>query len=148
MKLINRVIKWGKKNILYFAWVAALAATLGSLYASEYLRWIPCNLCWYQRILVYPLGLIIPVGILLKDKNLPYYVIPLTVLGMGISLYQHLLQVGIIPEQLAPCSFGISCATKYFDLYNFITLPFLSFLAFAFIAVCMVIFARKEEKKL
>lgn len=137
------MLKWFKKNSLYFAWVQALAATFGSLYASEILGWAPCVLCWYQRILMYPLVLILPVGIIKKDKNLSFYVLPLTILGMVVALYQHLLQIGIIPDKITPCTFGVSCLTKYID-FGFITLPLLSFFGFAFIALCVVFYGSKK----
>lgn len=135
-----------KQNILYFAWAQALLATFGSLYASDVLGWVPCVLCWYQRIFMYPLVFILPVGILKKDKNLPYYVLPLSVVGAFIALYQYLLQIGIIPENATPCTFGISCTTRYVDLFGFITLPLLSFLGFAFITASVLIFHKFSKK--
>lgn len=134
-----------KQNILYLSWVQALVATFGSLYGSEVLGWLPCVLCWYQRIAMYPLVVIIPAGILLKDKNLPYYVLPLSLTGLLIALYQYLLQMGVFPTSLIPCSAGVSCNTRYIELFNFITLPFLSFLAFAFITLSMVIFLKEKK---
>lgn len=143
---MRNILYFVKKNILYFAWLQALAATFGSLYASEILGWAPCVLCWYQRILMYPLVFILPVGILKKDKNLPFYVLPLSILGGLIALYQYLLQVGIIPKSTTPCTFGISCTVKYVDLFGFITLPLLSFLGFAFITASVLIFQKFSKK--
>ncbi len=80
------------KVLAYFSWFTAAAATAGSLYFSEIAHLPPCVLCWYQRILMYPLVLIIAVGILRKDKSLPFYVLPLSILGGGIAFYQYLLQ--------------------------------------------------------
>lgn len=123
--------KWFIKNALYLALVQALIATFGSLYASEVLKFAPCVLCWYQRAMMYPLVPILIVGILKKDKNLPFYVIPLSVIGGLVAFYQYLLQLGIIPESATPCTFGIPCTTRYVDFGGFITFPFLSLLAFA-----------------
>lgn len=123
----------------YLAWLIALASMLGSLYFSEILHEAPCILCWYQRILIYPLVAIIPIGILLKDKKLHWYVLPLTIPGSAIALYHSLLQWGIIPEKVAPCTFGVSCLTKQLDLFGFVTLPFLSLLAFLGIVTLMLI---------
>ena len=136
-----------QKNILYIAWVQALAATLGSLYYSEIKNYSPCSLCWYQRILMYPLVLIIAVGILRKDKEqLPYYVLPLSILGWFISLYHILLQKGILPEAIAPCTIGASCLTKYTGYFGFITIPVMSFAAFTVINICMFIYLRSIRK--
>lgn len=131
-----------KKNILYIAWMQALAALLGSLYFSEIAGLPPCILCWIQRIFMYPLVVIIAVGIYRRDKSVPYYVLPLAIPGFFVAFYQHLLQVGVISEKLAPCTVGISCVTKYWSLFDFITLPLLSVVAFAVVTLCMVIFLR------
>ncbi len=123
----------------YLVWVIALSSLFGSLYFSEVLGFAPCVLCWYQRIAMYPLVLIIPVGILLKDTKLYYYVLPLSIAGMLIGLYQNLLGWGIIREVIAPCAFGVSCTTKYINYFGFITIPFLSLCAFTSITIIMLI---------
>ncbi|MBI4037079.1 disulfide bond formation protein B [Candidatus Daviesbacteria bacterium] len=136
-----------RKNILlYLVWLQAIISLVGSLYASEALGWVPCKLCWYQRILMYPLALILPIGIVTRDKNLPYYVLPFSILGMIVAGYQYLLQVGIIPENLAPCVTGISCTTRYINLFGFVSLALLSFVSFAFITICMLISQKINRK--
>jgi len=135
-----------EENVLYFALIQALMAILGSLYFSEILKIPPCDLCWYQRIVMYPLALIIPVGIMLKDKKLPFYVLPLSLTGVLIAFYQNLLQLKIIPQSISPCKLGVSCAQIDFQIASFITIPFLSLLAFAFISLCMVFFIRLQKK--
>ncbi len=74
------------KHVVVIAWIQSIIATLGSLYYSEILHFTPCVLCWYQRILLYPLVLIIAVGILRKDKGLYQYVLPMSILGLLIAL--------------------------------------------------------------
>lgn len=136
-----------KKNILYLAWFQVLVATLGSLYASEILSLPLCTLCWYQRVLMYPLVVILVIGILKKDKNLPFYVLPLSISGMVIAFYHYLLQLGIFDKALTTCTYGTSCSNKDWILFDFITLPLLSFLAFAFVTLAMVIFQRLAKKQ-
>lgn len=143
---MNKIRRLFEKNILYLCLVVALVSTLGSLFFSELLHFPPCSLCWYQRILMYPLIPILTMGILHKDEHLPFYVLPLSILGSVVAFYQHLLQVGIIPENLAPCGIGVSCSEKTFAIFDVITLPFLSFVAFAFITISMVIFLRTSRK--
>ncbi len=138
-------MKFIQKNILYLAWIQALVATLGSLYFSEIRHFTPCILCWYQRILMYPLVLIIAVGILRKDKKLYQYVYPLSILGMLIAFYHVLLQNGILPETVAPCQLGASCTTKYIGYFGFITIPVMSLIAFVVISLCMFVY--KKTKK-
>lgn len=134
------------QNLLYVALLQSIVATLGSLYYSEIRHFTPCVLCWYQRILMYPLVIIIAVGILRKDKKLYQYVLPMSILGWCIALYHVLLQKGILPESVAPCEIGASCLTKYTGYFGFITIPVMSLTAFTVITVCMLVL-RKYSKK-
>lgn len=131
-----------KHYSLYIAWFTALVGTISSLIGSEVFHIVPCVLCWYQRILLYPLVIIIAVGILRKDKKMYQYVLPFTIPGMAIAFYHHLLQVKVIPETMAPCVQGISCATVNFLWFGFITFPLLSFFTFAIITVTMYLYKR------
>lgn len=79
-------------NILpYLAWLIALISTVGSLFFSEVMNLLPCVLCWYQRIAMYPLVLIIGVGIVLRDGRMKSYALPLALVGLMISVYHNLL---------------------------------------------------------
>lgn len=141
------MIKIVLKNIIYLAFIQSLFATLGSLYFSEIKHYPPCILCWYQRILLYPLVIIIAVGILRKDKGLPLYVLPMSILGMFIALYHVLLQYSILPESVAPCALGVSCTTKYIEYFGFITIPLMSFVTFMVITLCMVSYLKWGKQK-
>ncbi len=136
-----------KRNILFIAWAEALIAMLGSLYFSEVQHFTPCVLCWYQRIFLYPLVLIIGVGILLKEKKLHYYVLPLSLFGMGISIYHNLLYYKVIPESLAPCVAGISCTTKFIYWFGFISIPLLALAAFTIITICMLVYRSTQSEQ-
>lgn len=129
----------------YVAWVTALAATTGSLYFSEVMTFPPCTLCWYQRIFMYPLVFILATGIVLKDKKIHLYVLPLSIVGFLIAFYQNLLYFNIIPRSIAPCTQGISCTTKFFEWFGFITIPFLSLTGFAIIIICMLVFGKAQK---
>jgi disulfide bond formation protein DsbB len=135
------------KNIVYIAWIQSIVATLGSLYYSEIKHYIPCTLCWYQRILMYPLIIIIAVGILRKDKQLYLYVLPMSILGWIIALYHILLQNGILPETVAPCTLGASCSVKYTGYFGFITIPVMSFTAFTVITICMLLLRKYTNRR-
>lgn len=74
---------WLKNGVVYLALIQSLAATLGSLYFSEIKHYSPCVLCWYQRILMYPLVTLLTVGTLRKDRGLYLYVLPMSILGGG-----------------------------------------------------------------
>lgn len=129
----------------YLAWVVALASTLGSLFFSEVMHLPPCTLCWYQRILMYPLAILLPILIIKKDKYLPILVLPLSVIGLVIAAFHNLLYYGIIPEAQAPCAAGVSCTTKFFEWFGFVTIPFLSLMAFVVVIVSMIILLVKPK---
>lgn len=131
---------------LYIAWVQAVVATAGSLFFSEVMKFPPCLLCWYQRITMYPLVVLLTVGIFRKDKKLVYYVLPLVAIGWGIALYHNLLYYKILPESMVPCVAGVSCTTKFFAWFGFITIPLLSLVAHSVIFLCMGIVVWIEKK--
>lgn len=136
-----------KKNIVYFAWLQALVAMFMSLYFSEIQQLPPCILCWYQRIVMYPLVAILPVGIIKNDKNLPLYVLPLSITGMIIAIYHNLLYYKILPESIAPCRAGVSCTTKLIEWFGFVTIPLMSLAAFTFITLCMILYWKVNKKR-
>src|SRR3989344_2393163 len=136
-----------KQNIVYIALIQAIIATLGSLYFSEIRHFTPCILCWYQRVLMYPLTIIITVGILKKDKGLYQYVLPISILGTIVALYHVLLQKGILPEAIAPCTLGASCTTKFVGYFGFITIPVMSLTAFIVISVIMFLYLKRRKNK-
>lgn len=135
-------------NILYIALAQAIIAMLGSLYFSEVMNLPPCVLCWYQRIAMYPLVAILAVGIIRKNRDIALYVLPLSLAGFAISIYHNLLYWKIIPESIAPCMAGISCTTKFFEWFGFITIPFLALTAFVVINACTIIFMKNNKQNI
>ncbi len=134
--------------MLYLAWIQSLIATLGSLYFSEVAHFTPCKLCWYQRILMYPLVLILAVGVSKKDKKIYNYVLPLSIVGWFIALYHNLLYYHVISETLAPCTNDVPCTTKFFAWFGFITIPLLSLIAFSVINGCMFYLRKVDLAKI
>ena len=122
----------------YLAFGTALAAMLGSLYYSEIAGFVPCTLCWYQRILMYPLTLILLVGLIKQDRNVPDYVLPFSVLGIVVSTYHYLIQVGVIGHSGA-CQVGIPCDLRWVNYFGFVTIPFLSLTASTIITTLMAL---------
>jgi disulfide bond formation protein DsbB len=118
---------------------------VGSLFFSEVLEFPPCVLCWYQRIAMYPLVAVLGVGIFQPLKQTILFSLPLVLSGWFIALYHNLLHFGIIPESATPCRSGIPCSTIYIDWMGFITIPFLSFMAFTFI-LAMLIYLYRSNK--
>ncbi len=129
----------------YLAWIVALVSMLGSLYFSEIRHFPPCILCWYQRIVIYPMVLILLVGIIRKDKGLPYYILPLSIIGLLISIYHNLLYYKILPESAAPCTAGVSCTTQFVQYFGFITIPLLSLASLSIITLLMLLYLNKSK---
>lgn len=134
------------KYNLHLAFVVALAATLGSLYLSEVRHLGPCVLCWYQRMFMYPLVFLTGLALWRSDKNVWPYVLALSIPGAAIAVYHYVLQMGIIPDWLAPCSLGVSCTTIYVEYFGFVTIPFMSFTTF-FVIIILAARALTESTK-
>jgi disulfide bond formation protein DsbB len=124
---------------LYIALLAAWIAMLGSLYFSQVKGYLPCDLCWYQRILMYPLAAIIAVGLLRRDSNLPYYVLPLSLLGQAIATYHYLLEKTDLFPTPATCQTSVPCTVVWINWFGFITIPFLSMTAFFIITIMSLV---------
>lgn len=136
---MQRISDWLNRNSLYIALLAAWIAMCGSLYFSEIKGYVPCTLCWYQRILMYPLAAVIAIGLLRRDWHLPYYVLPLSLLGLGTSTYHYLLEKTDLFVGSAACRQGVSCTTQWINWFGFVTIPFLALVAFLIITIMSVI---------
>ncbi len=131
---------------MIIALITAWTATLGSLYLSEILHFVPCNLCWYQRIFMYPLAILLPIGLWRRDRGLFAYVLPFTVLGMLVSTYHYLLQKTDLFATSAVCDTGIPCTTTWINVFGFVTIPFLALTAFLIIFFMGVLFYMVEAE--
>ena len=129
--------------LLFFAWIVSMIATLGSLFFSDVMLFPPCVMCWYQRICMYPLTVILLVALSTGDKNVYKYAIPLALIGLFFAVYHNLLYFGILPEAAAPCSQGVSCTSDYVNWFGFITIQFLSLVAFSIITTLLLFLKRK-----
>lgn len=110
---------------------AAITAvsTLGSLYFSEVAHFVPCTLCWYQRIAMYPLA-ILTVTAAVRKEDLSVYVRVIASIGLVISGYHWLLER--FPSiDAGVCSAAIPCELVWFEKFGFITLPFMAFTGFS-----------------
>ena len=130
----------------YIAWIIALSGVVGSLFFSEVMQYPPCVLCWYQRIALYPLVLIIGTGIIMRDGRMKYYALPVCLAGLLISIYHNLLYYGVIPESMAPCTQGVPCNAVQFEWLGFITIPLMSLMAFVAVALCLLLDNSKKER--
>ncbi|HEV7133982.1 MAG TPA: disulfide bond formation protein B [Gaiellaceae bacterium] len=123
-----RAALWGYE--LWAAFVVAAIATGGSLFFSEIAHFVPCELCWFQRICMYPLSILTLFAAFHNDHRFARYLIPLPVVGAGVSVYHLLVENGVV-EQAKAClaSAPGGCATKWIDEFGWMTIPTLSLTA-------------------
>jgi len=133
-------------TILFLCWLVAGLSTTGSIFFSYVMEFVPCVLCWYQRICLFPLVLILAAGLFPVDKSVVKYALPLALAGWLTALYHSLLYSGIIPEKIQPCTQGVSCTEEYINLFGFITIPMLSLLSFSTIIALLLILQRRMTK--
>lgn len=126
-----------EKYGLYLAWLVSLTATFGSLYFSEIREFVPCELCWIQRIFMYPLTILLGIAVFTDDRAVRKYVLPLTTIGGSVSLYHYLVQKVPGFAEIQPCAQGVPCSGQYINWLGFITIPFLALTAFILITILM-----------
>ena len=122
--------------LLFAAWIMATGATVTSLFFSEVMQVPVCELCWYQRIVMYPLVPILALGLFPHDPKVVRYALPLVAIGWLTALFHVLLVAGIIPESAQPCVQGIPCSETHIDLLG-LNIPTLSLLTFTLIGILL-----------
>jgi disulfide bond formation protein DsbB len=132
----NETTAW---YLVFGAWLVASVATLGALFFGEVMRVPPCVLCWYQRIFMFPLVLILPLGLFPFDRKVVRYALPLAVIGMLFAVYHVLVVAGVIPEALQPCTQGVPCKEQVIVWFGFVTIPLMAAMAFAAIFVLLCV---------
>lgn len=130
---------WG---LLFAAWATAAVSTGGALFLSEVMGVAPCVLCWYQRVFMFPLVLVLACGLFPLDRRVLRYAAPLVALGWLTALFHLLLTQGVIPEALTPCTQGIPCSRVDAQWFGFLTVPMLSLLSFSAIGLALGAFHR------
>lgn len=132
--------------LVFAAWLVATTATLGALFMSEIMGFAPCVLCWWQRIFIFPLVLVLALGLFPFDAKVLRYALPLAAIGLLVAGFHVLLTIGIIPETLAPCRDGIPCKTLQIEWFGFVTIPLLSFSAFLVLNLLLITAHLKTSK--
>jgi disulfide bond formation protein DsbB len=120
------------------ALVVATVTTLGSLYYSEIVGYIPCELCWFQRICMYPLVAILAVGVIRRDRAVVWYAAPLVVVGAPVSLYHWLVERVPAIAEGSSCSVFAPCSVPFFEELGYITLAFMALSSFLLIGALLV----------
>jgi len=128
------------------AFLVALLSTAGSLYFSEIAKIVPCELCWLQRILMYPQVVLLGLALLKKNRDIFYQSATLSIIGFAIAVYHYYLQRGGNP--LVPCStvgYSVDCAKNFTLNYGYITIPVMAMTGFVMIIIAMILHRRSEK---
>lgn len=128
------MLKISNDAALAAAWVVALVAALAVLFIGEVLGRMPCLLCWYQRAFMFPLAIVLGLGLWWRDARVGRYGVMLALGGGVFALWHMGLYVGFIPEPIRPCTAAGPSCTDENQLILGIPIPFLSLIAFALIA--------------
>ncbi|MDO8435978.1 MAG: disulfide bond formation protein B [bacterium] len=141
----KKIFSFAGKKATFFSFIIALVATLGSLFYSEIAGFEPCKLCWFERILMYPESIIFGIA-LWRKRDASDYGIALSLIGIFISGYHYILQIGIIPA--TSCSvvgYSVSCSKVFSMSFGYITIPMIAFTAFLLILLLQIL--KKKVQK-
>lgn len=128
------------------AWVLSVVATAGALFLGEVMGMTPCVLCWYQRIAMFPLAVILGIACYSDDRRGVVYALPLALGGVALAAYHTLLVAGLVSKAWIPCGAGVSCADQKLEILNGVQIPWLSLMAFVLIASLLLAYLRKSTK--
>lgn len=132
--------------LLFAGWIVAAASTLGALFFSEVMHIPPCLLCWYQRICMFPLVVLLPLGMFPFDAKVVRYTLPLAAIGAAVALFHVLLVHGVIPERATPCTQGVPCSQNPIEWFGFLGIPHLALVAFLIIIALLVAAHRRTPQ--
>ena len=130
---------------LYLAWLVAMVSLGGSLFFSEIMMFEPCELCWFQRICMYPLAILLGIAAYRNDRGIIPYARVLAGIGMCISLWHYLKQKVPALHDVLPCTGGVPCSGAYINWLGFITIPFLALIGFTLIMILLTFKSKHQE---
>ncbi|ASN06573.1 disulfide oxidoreductase [Virgibacillus necropolis] len=135
------------ETLIFLIWGQSVIALFGSLFFSEVMDYVPCELCWYQRILMYPLVIIYGMSMIKKDLSMAFPGLILSGIGIFVSIYHYLIQkLPAFHEATESCGI-IPCNTAYVNYFGFITIPFLAGVAFIVIFVLHITLLKQHRGK-
>ena len=133
-------------TLLLMAWLMATTATLGALFIGEVMGMTPGVLCWYQRIFMFPIAIVLGIACFTDDRRGAVYALALALGGLAMAGYHTLLVAGLIPKAWVPCSAGVSCADQKLEILNGVQIPWLSLAAFLALVILLVVYLRKSSR--
>lgn len=134
------VLNFFSRKAFIVSFLVALTSMLGSLYYSDIAGYEPCKLCWYQRILMYPLVFLLGFALLRRRKDVTDYALLLSSMGSALSLYHYLLQIGVAPSiGCEAIGYSVSCSQRFVYSYGYMTIPMMAFAGFTLITVLLLV---------
>ena len=135
-----------ERHVIGWAWTIAFGAMAGSLYFSDIVGFVPCLFCWYQRIAMYPLVVVLGVGLLRADAGVWRFALPLPVIGLVIAAYHVALQFQPTLD-LVPCGSGVPCSGRYVAAFGFVSIPVMSGAAFMMLIALLLLVRQLEGEE-
>ena len=130
---------------LQLAFVVALVATVGSLWLSEGAHFVPCRLCWYQRIAMYPMAVILGIAALRRDVAVRVYALPVVAIGATISIWHMLIERFPSLESASSCDPANPCSLIWVERFGYLTIPTMALSAFALIATLLLLAPKETD---
>jgi disulfide bond formation protein DsbB len=131
--------------LLFLVWILAAIGTLASLFFSEIMKLPVCSLCWYQRIAMYPLVVILPIALFPFDAKVTRYAGVLVLFGWLTALFHVLLVAGYIPKSAQPCVQGIPCSETHINILGLINMPIMSLFTFSVMGLLLFLVKKSES---
>jgi disulfide bond formation protein DsbB len=138
VRLRELVLRWHYR----LGFVVAGTAMLGSLYYSEIADFVPCEFCWYQRIAMYPLAILLFLAGIGRERLGSRYIVSLAAVGLLLSAYHY--QLELFPEQATMCTSGVPCSVRYVEEFGFVSIAFMA--GCGFISVLLIEIARRRAE--
>jgi disulfide bond formation protein DsbB len=139
------ILKFFSRNGIKIAFIASLIASLGSLFYSTYAGFVPCSLCWFQRVFMYPEAIILGLAILKKDSRIVDYILTLSLVGLAISIYHNYIYIKSLSSNF--CTISEPCTVAYVSEFHYISIPMMALTAFLLISLSLIITAFYRSSK-
>jgi disulfide bond formation protein DsbB len=142
----GKVYAFIHSHIVKVVFWSSLIASVGSLIYSNIIGFPPCDLCWWQRILLYPQVLVAGIAMIKKDKSIIEYIFPMSIIGALVALYQSFVQWGFFAGSFLNCTaIGGECAKVYVKEFGYITIPFMSLSIFVYLIALKLVFYKSRK---
>ena len=144
----NWVYRFVNTHVLWLLLVVSLTAVVGSVSLSQIAGFVPCELCWIQRIFLFSQPILLIVAMLRREKSIVSYLLPLSILGAIVSIYHSMVQWGYGGSLLGCTSTGGECAKVYILSHGYITIPLMAFTTFAYLILISILYQKSKNQSI